>query len=157
VVGIHLPPLRERREDVPLLARALLDKIAPNLGKEALGITEETLQRLQSYDWPGNVRELENVLTQAGVHARNGTLTLDLLSLGSSAVQPAPATAEAFTAQTTGEAEILRTLDRVEAEHIQKVLDYSGGHKGRSSQILGISRPALDRKIKKYGLEVPSR
>ncbi len=157
VVGIHVPPLRERREDIPLLARALLDKIARSLGKEALGITEETLRRLQSYDWPGNVRELENVLTQTAVRARNGTLTGDLLSLGSSSAQPAPTTAAEFTAQATGEAEILRTLDQVEAEHIQKVLDYSGGHKGHSSQILGISRPALDRKIKKYGLEVPSR
>ena len=103
------------------------------------------------------MRELENVLTQAAVRARNGTLTPDLLSLGSSAARPTPATDAELTGQATGEAEVLRTLDQVEAEHIQKVLDYSGGHKGRSSQILGISRPALDRKIKKYGLEVPSR
>ena len=153
VIGIHLPPLRERREDIPLLVPALLEKITGDLERGPLGVAEEAMALLQAHDWPGNVRELENVLTQAAVHSRNGVLTPDLLSIDRGAVRspelpPVPADTEE---------EVLRTLEQVEAEHIQRVLDYSGGHKGRSSQILGISRPALDRKIKKYGLTVPGR
>jgi len=154
VVGIHLPPLRERREDIPLLTRALLEKIAANLGREPLGIADQTLGLLQGREWPGNVRELENVLTQAAVRARDGILTPDLLTFEPGSGQPA----HAVGAECRGNGEeILRTLEQVEAEHIQRVLDYSQGHKGRSSRILGISRPALDRKIKKYGLTVPGR
>ncbi len=153
VVSIHLPALRERRDDIPLLTRALLERIGANLGTRGLAVTDEAQQRLNSHDWPGNVRELENVLTQAAVHARGGRITPNLLNLTGPAVGPT-ATAEPVPGD---ESDLLRSLDQVEAEHIQKVLHHTAGHKGQSSRILGISRPALDRKIKKYGLEVPSR
>jgi DNA-binding NtrC family response regulator len=155
VVQIELPALRKRKEDIPLLVNALLDKIAGNLGVVKPLIAAETLKALSDHDWPGNVRELENVLTQAAIHARNGTLTPDLITQlhGSTTDRPAPEPPnEAIEPGQTHAA--LRTLEQVEAEHIQKVLDHTGGHKGNASKILDISRPALDRKIKKYALQL---
>jgi len=152
VISITLPPLRERLEDIPLLTLALIEKIAHTLHKPPPKPTAATLAALQLHDWPGNVRELENVLTQALVHARGGALTPDLLP-----IKPAIVGAELFASQPAppAPASVLRTLDQVEAGHIQQVLNHTGGHKGKSCDILGISRPALDRKIKKYTLTLP--
>ena len=150
VVSIQLPPLRERREDIPLLAKALMERIAHKIHKPVLQITDQALAKLQSHDWPGNVRELENLLTQALVQARANVLTPDLLPFRESSAPPPPdPPTEADTLP------VLRTLDQLEAEHIQRVLNHTGGHKGKSCEILGISRPALDRKIKKYELTLP--
>ncbi len=152
VIDISLPPLRERREDIPLLATALLEKAAGQNNRAPPALSQSAVDTLMSYDWPGNVRELENVLTQAMVTAREGQITdshirfkhpgatVPLANAGSSQADPD-----------------LKSLDQVEAEHIQRVLLHTGGHKGNSCSILGISRPALDRKIHKYGLILPER
>jgi two-component system response regulator AtoC len=150
VFHIHLPPLRARKQDIPLLAEALIQKVSRNLHKHPLRLTEPALRALQGYEWPGNVRELENVLTQAILHARSGVLTPDLLPDGMSQDL-------AGRNQNDSGDSPLRSLDQVEAEHIQLVLDHTGGHKGKSCEILGISRPALDRKIKKYGSKLPPK
>ncbi|AKH20997.1 sigma-54-dependent transcriptional regulator [Sedimenticola thiotaurini] len=147
VISIHLPPLRERPEDIPLLAEALVARIAHKIHKPLARLPESTLTALKSYDWPGNVRELENLLTQALVHARGDVLTPDLLLFPQSHANKAPA-----KTVPSGSGPVEQTLDQVEAAHIQRVLNHTGGHKGNSCRILGISRPALDRKIKKYNL-----
>ena len=154
VINIHLPPLRERMEDIPLLARVLLEKAAIHTEKPAPPITDASMHALMQYDWPGNVRELENTLTQALIHARNAEITPDLLTFKSRQSVP-----EAVPAAVESEAEAIPpcSLEEMESAHVQKVLNYTGGHKGRSSRILGISRPALDRKIKKYGLTLPDQ
>jgi len=154
VISIRLPPLRERREDIPLLTQALIEKISGKIHKPPLQPTTAALAALQSYDWPGNVRELENMLTQALVQARSGALTPDLLTIPRQKAGSGLASAKPTSAQTSGGL-ALKTLDQVEAEHIQMVLNQTGGHKGNSCSILGISRPALDRKIKKYSLTLP--
>ncbi len=148
VVTIALPPLRQRAEDIPLLAEALLNRIAAQNERPAPGIGSAAMQKLCGYSWPGNVRELENLLTQAMIAARDGNIEAAHIHFlhDASAVPPA--------AVALDESAVLRTLEQVEAEHIQRVLSYSGGHKGRTCQILGISRPALDRKIAKFGLTV---
>jgi two-component system response regulator AtoC len=158
VIHIHMPPLRERREDIPLLAEGLLGRIAERAGIPLPRLTQAVLERLCAYDWPGNVRELENLLTQAAVRARNDLITPDLLGAGSQAPAGRVQTGDA-PGRGVGEGPggALQTLDALEAEHIQRVLDHTGGHKGQSCEILGISRPALDRKIQKYGLRVPGR
>jgi two-component system response regulator AtoC len=156
VIQIHMPPLRERRDDIPLLVEGLLTRIAERLGQSRPRIAEAALALLCQYDWPGNVRELENRLTQATVQARTGLITADLLEL-----DPEAEHASSLGAVATGgtgmtpEHGVLRTLDAVEAEHVQRVLDHTGGHKGKTCEILGISRPALDRKIEKYALRMP--
>jgi DNA-binding NtrC family response regulator len=150
VIEIRMPALRERKEDIPLLVEGLAARIATRLERPVPGFAESALAALQAYDWPGNVRELENLLTRALVNARDGVITPDLLDL--------PAGGKASHAAAPAEAAAaLRTLDEVEAEHIGRVLAHTEGHKGRSAEILGISRPALDRKIVKYGLQVQKR
>jgi DNA-binding NtrC family response regulator len=153
VIGIELPPLRERPDDIPLLALALLDKAARQNEQAPPRLAAAALDALQRYAWPGNVRELENVLTQAMMLARDGQITVDHLRFR----QPATTQPAAAAQAASDDALVLRSLDEVEAEHIQRVLDHTGGHKGRTCDILGISRPALDRKIQKYGLVLPQR
>ncbi len=150
VITIELPALRERNEDIPLLAKALIEKISRKIHKSALPLTEEALALLESHNWPGNVRELENLLTQALVHARGGAITPDLLPIAAPSKRK-----EASAENPAAPNQATKTLDQVEAEHIQRVLNHTGGHKGQSCEILDISRPALDRKIKKYGLRLP--
>jgi DNA-binding NtrC family response regulator len=150
VITIELPALRERNEDIPLLTKALIEKISRKIHKPTLPLTEEALALLQSHNWPGNVRELENLLTQALVHARGRAITPDLLPIAD------PAKRDTGSADNPADpAQATKTLDQVEAEHIQLVLNHTGGHKGQSCDILDISRPALDRKIKKFGLRLP--
>jgi DNA-binding NtrC family response regulator len=158
VIQVHMPPLRERRDDIPLLVEGLLARIAARLGQARPRIAEAALTWLCRHDWPGNVRELENRLTRATVQARNGLITADLLDLDAQIGTPisSGAIGDAVSGTPT-EAMVLRSLDAVEAEHIQRVLDHTGGHKGRTCEILGISRPALDRKIEKYALRMPQR
>ena len=152
VINIPLPPLRERLEDVPLLAAALLEKIAREQDRPTPSLYKTALQALQAYHWPGNVRELENILTQAMVLARGGPIAEDHLRLQGASPPPPSADSAPHPAALA-----LRSLNEVEAEHVQRVLDHTGGHKGRSCEILGISRPALDRKIQKFGLRLPGR
>lgn len=151
VINIGIPPLRERCEDIPLLAEALLVKIAGQHDQATPKLSADALAMLQQHHWPGNVRELENVLTQALVFARDGEITPIHIRLQTATQAPA--------GQATSEtpASPLLTLDEIEAAHIQRVLDHTEGHKGRSCEILGISRPALDRKIQKYALRMPGR
>jgi len=147
VITIHLPALRERPEDLPLLIQALLERAAQRMERPVPPLTEEARGRLLAHDWPGNVRELENVLTQAVVQARDGAITADLIRFhGAQEISP-PSAQEAD--------EPLLSLEEVEARHIQRVLDHTGGHKANACRILGISRPSLDRKIRKYGLRLP--
>ena len=152
MINIELPPLRDRREDIPLLAAALLQKTANHDGRPVPTLSDNAVDTLCSYDWPGNVRELENVLIQAGILARDGRITAQHVrfrqSSGTSTTRSEPADSPPTA---------LRALDEVEADHIQQVLEHTGGHKGRSCEILGISRPALDRKIQKYRLRLPGR
>ena len=148
VIRIHVPPLRERKEDIPLLASALVEKAAKQIGKPARPITQQTIEMLKQRDWPGNVRELENVLTQALVQARDDAITPDMLQEQANEIAITDADQQTF---------VPRSLEAVEAEHIQRVLNYTGGHKVHSCELLGISRPALDRKIKKYGLTIPGK
>lgn len=150
VIHIPMPPLRERAEDIPLLVKGLMRRLAETLRRPALSISESAMRALQSYRWPGNVRELENVLTQAIVRARGGRLTPELLALAEATERALEGAASNSGWQT--EAGTPLSLDAVEALHIQRVLDFTGGHKGQSCELLGISRPALDRKIKKYEL-----
>jgi two-component system response regulator AtoC len=153
VISLQVPPLRERREDIPLLAEGLMTRLADTLHRPPLHITEAVMNLLLAYDWPGNVRELENVIIQALVHARNNVFTPDLLVpsiRGQTLVLPPAVPSDSFW-NSSGRP---LSLDELEAWHIQRVLNETNGHKGRTCHILGISRPALDRKIGKYGLQL---
>ena len=155
VVQIHMPPLRERCEDIPLLVRGLMERLSRSLHRPPLQPTDAAMAQLMAYDWPGNVRELENTLTQALVRARDTVLTPELLALQHrESTSPAQAVPADPFRDSAGR---LLSLDEVEAQHIQRVLAETAGHKGRACEILGISRPALERKINKYRLRLPRR
>ncbi len=146
VISIKVPPLRERMQDIPHLVHYLLNKISANFHKTVTGISKKVMDILMGYPWPGNIRELENVLTRAVVLTRGNVILeefLSLLPLVQSTVSPSGNT--------------IAPLAEVEKQHIQYILNHTKGHKGKACQILGISRPALDRKIKKYRLSEPSR
>ena len=150
VVHLHLPPLRERIEDMHLLTEHLLAKINVKQHTTVKHLAENAWRRMKEYQWPGNIRELENILTRAAVLAPGDTITLDLLALPGEDGQKINDTEE------TEQARPLRiiSLDELEQEHITAILAHVRWHKGKACEILGISRPALDRKIIKYGLDL---
>ena len=148
VVNIILPPLRERMEDLPLLTEHLLQKINQRLHTRVKNISENAWALMQSYNWRGNVRELENILTRAAVLCRDGTITPDLLGLDNAS----PSTASGKGDQAEQETELI-SLDELEERHVRSILEHARWHKGKTCEILGISRPALERRIKKYGFD----
>jgi two-component system response regulator AtoC len=156
VATVTLPPLRERRDDIPLITERLLSQISKELGRGLKGISAAALDRLRVHDWPGNVRELRNVLTRSAVKCRAAAINVEDLEIGgpegdSPALHPLPVGADLAR---------FPTLDEVECEHIRRALAYARGHKGKTCDLLGISRPTLTRKIKRYSLErvaVPER
>jgi DNA-binding NtrC family response regulator len=149
VVHIHLPPLRERMDDMPVLTEHLLAKINVKQHTAVKHLTENAWRFMNDYKWPGNIRELENVLTRAAVLARTDTITTKLLALPDLADNSDPSTEITDDYSTPR----LATLDELEQEHIQVILKHTRWHKGKTCEILGISRPALDRKITKYQLD----
>ena len=150
VVRIDMPPLRSRMEDLPALSEHLLHRINVRQHTAVRHIAEGAWSRLKDYPWPGNVRELENVLTRAAILARGDTLTPDLLSL---ATTPGEGTKSAGATDSGSSAPRLVSLEELEREHVTAVLTHVRWHKGKACEILGISRPALERRIDKYGLE----
>ncbi len=143
VVHIHLPALRERKQDLPLLIEHLLRKINHRQHTAISHVTEAAWKRIQQYDWPGNIRELENTLTRAAVLARGNSIGAELLSLPNDPHVSPPEVEETVR---------LISLAQLEQKHIAAILDHVHWHKGKACEILGISRPALDRKIHKYSL-----
>jgi DNA-binding NtrC family response regulator len=138
VVEIVVPPLRDRLADIPPLADHLVRKVSEAVGREPPVLASETLDALMAHRWPGNVRELENCLTRAVVQASGGVVRPEHVALGG---------------RSPGSPARLASLEQVEQEHVRQVLTATRGHKSRASEILGVSRPRLDRLIGKYGLE----
>ena len=150
VIELRVPPLRERREDIPLLARHLLDRIGAELHR-SLRMTREVEAALLDYDWPGNVRELENALTRAAVLARGSSITVDRLALGNGLEGPADGASGGGSPAGAAPAES-RSLAKVEREHVVAMLRNSGGNKRRTARTLQVTRPRLDRLIARHGI-----
>jgi DNA-binding NtrC family response regulator len=161
VVEITVPPLRERKEDIPLLARHLLGNISLKLHRRIDGISEDALEELGSYHWPGNVRELENTLTRAAVLSRSPFIGVGQVSAGMigpdetadsmAGKDRGQSSEEALYRQPPSSSEV-ESLAVVEAGHIQKVLQQTGGNKRQAARLLEISRQRLDRLLRKHGL-----
>lgn len=152
IVSITLPPLRARRQDIPPLIDYLLTKINLDLHKKIIGVSDEVMEIFMQYTWPGNVRELENLLVRACVVAKGQVLGVnDFPELGKEeAAGPAgDRDANLFQASEPGK---LLTLDEVEERYIRKVIKETDKNKGEICEILGVSRPTLERKLEKYGI-----
>ncbi len=145
VISIPLVPLKERREDIPLLIRHFLQ--TRQIGNKPWAVEPQAMRVLETYEWPGNVRELANVLERAQILAENETITLDDLP-ESLANQPIPTQKLEQEAPTS-----LRAMER---KHVEDVLKQMKGNKVHTARMLGISRRALYRLLEKYGLAHPS-
>ena len=140
VVTIDLPPLRERKEDIPLLAQHFLKKFATENQKEITGFSPEANDFLLKYEWPGNVRELENAIERAVILAKNSYIEVADL--------PQESLTLAYSAPSG------TSLAEVERERILNVLNETGGNYSEAARILGISRVTLYNKTRAYGLDV---
>jgi len=158
---IPLPPLRERRQDIPLLVEHLLRRAATRLEKELAGIEPAALALLEAYEWPGNVRELQNELERAvSLTPRGGRVTTGQLSekiragiardAEGGASEPRPAGGSSATGES-----LWTALERFEREHLRRSLAEHEGNVSRAARTLGISRVALQRKMKVLGLRTP--
>lgn len=142
VVTITLPSLRERSEDIPILAKFFLQKYGSTDSKRVTEISPKAMALMAQYDWPGNVRELEHTIERAIVLTPHTSIVPeDLPAAIASRTDPA-------VVRDTG----WQTLDQLERDHILKVLDAHKGDEGQAAEILGIHRKTLQRKLKEYGL-----
>jgi two-component system NtrC family response regulator len=147
VLEIRIPPLRERLDDLPLLAAHLIERLAEKNRKNVRRVSPWFLEALSRYDWPGNVRELENVLERAIILSRSETL-------GSEDLPPhlADMAPQAREQQGNGHGPAA-SLDEAEKQAIVQALEAHGGHRERTAEALGVSRRTLQYKLKKYGLK----
>ena len=146
VVTIDLPPLRERKEDIPPLIDHFLHKYAAENGKVIKGISSEARDLLIKYDYPGNVRELENILERAVVIGRDEIISVEDL----------PFLEDSLTAAEEGkkaEGLLRGTMEEMERKMIVEAMEKAGDHQTRAAEILGISERMLRYKLKKYGLK----
>jgi DNA-binding NtrC family response regulator len=147
ICSVYLPPLRDREGDVELLANFFLEKHTRMNAKALSLIESDVIETLELYDYPGNVRELENIIAEAVVVETGRTLTrrslprylLDAVTKSRALLVPA------------GER---KTLAEMEAEHVRRILEFTGGNRTATAQILGISRVGLLSKMKRYGIDI---
>ncbi len=145
---IEVPPLRQRRQDIPPLVGTFVKSFAEQLGKPEPEIVPEAFQKLVNYSWPGNVRELENAIEYAVVLARQNLITVKEL--------PAEVQLPAILQNVERDQQAPRgqTLDEVEREAILQALAQTHGNKKRAAELLGIQRPTLYNKMKRYGIQL---
>jgi DNA-binding NtrC family response regulator len=146
VVEIRVPPLRERKSDVPLLAEHFLKRFVLETGRKIRGFTPAALKKMTDYDWPGNVRELRNVVERAvalntGPLLDAGDIWLSSLEVGGPSGDSGPPPYQPLS------------LEEVERDHILKTLAHTDWNKSQAAGILQIERSTLDRKIKTYDLK----
>ncbi|MGZ3382213.1 MAG: sigma-54-dependent transcriptional regulator [Isosphaeraceae bacterium] len=152
VVTIHLPPLRDRGDDLSLLVQLFLRRYNMELGREVREVAPEVMNRFRSYPWPGNVRELQSVLQQALLRASGTVLISEFLPNDLLPETQTSAASDTGTRYRPGS-----TLADLEREAIQQCLLQTGGHRRRAADLLGISTRTLLRKIREYNLEDPLR
>jgi DNA-binding NtrC family response regulator len=140
VITVPLPPLRDRKEDIPLLVHHFLQKYAQRLAKPSMRIAREAMQTLVNYDWPGNVRELENMVERSVALCEGETIEVSDL--------PEKLTRVRIAIRDLDQYQV--TLDALEEEHIKKVLSKVNGDKVKAAQILGINLSTLYRKLARY-------
>jgi transcriptional regulator with PAS, ATPase and Fis domain len=144
VISLHVPPLRQRREDIPALTEHFLSLFRERFNRPALDLSPEARQRLNAYDWPGNVRELRNALERA----------VALASADSDLIEADQLLPSHTPQHTGGDTDISNptplTLDQLERRHILRVLEEQAGNRERAAAVLGISARTLYRKLREY-------
>ena len=151
VFPIHLPPLRERPDDIPMLAEYFLERAAPRLGRRICGIGTASMRRLQQYGWPGNIRQLQNVIEQSAILCDDGELEVSerVLSGPRSGARGLIATPDMFGENLT--------LEEIKKRYIRHLLTTTGGNMVRAAAILNVDRRSLYRMVARYQLGTPAR
>jgi transcriptional regulator with PAS, ATPase and Fis domain len=144
VIPIVIPPLRERREDIPVLIEHFVEKHTQRTGKRIERVDDEVMQALQRYDWPGNVRELENTIERAVVLATGPVMTQASISLLGATSTPSPGLPSLRLHQN---------IEWVEKETIRRAIDQAGGIKKDAAELMGISQRALSYYLAKYRID----
>jgi two-component system response regulator HydG len=150
VVTIFLPPLRERRIDIPILIEHFLKEFSERYGRQVQGVSRGARQALMAYDWPGNIRQLRNTIERMLVLDMDGVLDVD--DLPDDIAPLSAASAEGVSGAASGhDALVGRPFKEVEAYYLSKALELSGGNREEAARMLGIGERTLYRKIKEYG------
>lgn len=148
VVRIHIPPLRERKDDIPLLAAWIIKKLNANMGRHFSGLTPEAMEKLKSYDFYGNIRELENILERAAIFSDGDLITEDNIELRGNDLRPSVSKgAETSIAEGV-------SLKEIERQTIEKALRRWEGNRTKAANELGITRRTLITKIDEYNLDI---
>ncbi len=163
VVPLAVPPLRDRREDIPWLISHFSSRAAERLGKQPCKLDGEAHSLLVQYNWPGNVRELENIVTRASVMSLCSPVTTDELGSwlcmdrreSTSRAEPAPVAGLSASAEADSSATL--SLRDMERQLIETTLDRFGGHRAQTAQALGIGLRTLSSKLKEYGYSARGR
>ena len=137
VISIHIPPLRQRKEDIPLLANAFIQKYCLEMNKEEVKVAPSALKLLMDYDWPGNVRELENIIERALVIGQGQKIEADGLP---------------FSRRDLAPADLPKSLKKMESVHIRRILKEANWNISKAARELDIDRQTLYNKIDKYGI-----
>jgi len=146
VVGIHLPPLSERKEDIPKLVRHFIARFNAEMGKNCVGVTDEAMEVLINYEWKGNIRELQNVIERAIIFAETDRITVgDIGLIGAKTVR--------LEENTEGLSQAMKVYER---EHITRVLNKHKGNKTAAAKALGIGLSSLYRKIDELSIDTRS-
>jgi DNA-binding NtrC family response regulator len=145
VVPLNIPPLRERKQDIPFLANHFLRKLAPDAAGQVESISDGAMEKLAGYHWPGNVRELENVIERALILSRGTQLEAEDIKL-ETAPHPRPHNDQHFLPEGL-------TLDQYEQEIIREALRRADGNKSHAARLLGLTRNALRYRLTQMGLE----
>ncbi len=142
VISIQVPPLRERKEDIPQLIQNFIDRYNEQFGKNVLRFSSQAMDLMFSYHWPGNVRELENVVERSMVLAKDEVITAENLSADLK-----------LQCESDGGVRSQGNLDRIERDHVKAILERCGWNKYQAARMMGISRSTLYSKIRKHGLQ----
>jgi two-component system response regulator HydG len=145
VIAVQLPPLRERADDIPVLAESFLQRHAEQRGEPVRKLTDLAMEALQSYSWPGNVRELENAMERAVILTTGESIDVSALPESVTAKRSEPLVQERATPNPT--------MDTVERAYILWVLQSEQGNKTRAAEVLGIDPSTLHRKLSRFGVE----
>ncbi len=149
VVTIQLPPLRERKEDIILLANHFLNEFCKDMGKPSLHLSNEVKAIFNNHNWPGNVRELRNLIERTVIFCQGSTVEAGILPAEFSQTTPIETNEPVFSPALNPGETIDESLARLEIQIIQEALQHTGGNKSQASQLLGISRFSLKRRLER--------
>ncbi|HLL72248.1 MAG TPA: sigma-54 dependent transcriptional regulator [Pyrinomonadaceae bacterium] len=150
VISLHVPPLRDRRDDIPVLIDHFLTLYRERFQRPALTLSEEARRKLEAFNWPGNVRELRNAVERAAALSETDEIEAAQFSQLGDQKEAASTASGSHEATADASDEPTRTLDELERQHILRVLEETGGNRERAAIILGISARTLYRKLREY-------